>query len=136
MQLDCVDFVIFTFHVHPYARDIYHILNFSRFYSNACIYYYNTTLVFIIVVVIWIRILFIIDHRGCYGALALILFDPQFGHFVASFFIKVFLHETHQNNELPFFISSRSSGIIENPEYVLHMIPASSLFARFVTFDI
>jgi hypothetical protein len=35
--------------------------------------------------------------------------------------MKVFLHETHQNMELPFFISSRSSGIIENPEYVLHI---------------
>jgi len=65
----------------------------------------------------------------------LILFDPQFGHFVAPFFIKVFLHETHQNIELPFFISSRSSGIIENPEYVLHMIPTSSIVARFITFD-
>jgi hypothetical protein len=56
-----------------------------------------------------------------YGALTLILFEPQFGHSVAPFFTKVFLHETHQNMELPFFISSRSSGIIENPEYVLHI---------------
>src|SRR5660398_206568 len=56
-----------------------------------------------------------------YGALTLILFEPQFGHSVAPFFMKVFLHEMHQNMELPFFISSRSSGIIENPEYVLHI---------------
>jgi len=56
-----------------------------------------------------------------YGALTLIFFEPQPGHSFAPFFMKVFLHETHQNMELPFFISSRSSGIIENPEYVLHI---------------
>lgn len=60
-----------------------------------------------------------------YGALALIFFEPQLGHSVAPFFKKVFLHETHQNIELPFFNSSRSSGIIEKPVYVLHMIPTS-----------
>ena len=57
-----------------------------------------------------------------YSAFALIFFEPQFGHSVAPFFMKVFLHEMHQNIELPFFISSRSSGIIENPVYVLHII--------------
>jgi len=52
--------------------------------------------------------------KSIYAALGLILVDPQLGHSVAPFFIKVFLHEVHQNIPLFSAISLRSSGVSEN----------------------
>lgn len=58
---------------------------------------------------------------GFYGALGFIFFEPQFGHSVAPFFMKVFLQDVHQYipNALPF--SASSSGFISNGVYVLHI---------------